>query len=83
VVAGVVAVVVAAALAAVLAVVGAVPVDAPETVPPKSPMSLANAALRSARVSAETLDGVLTVPDVEPLLPKSLMSAVSSATMPR
>ena len=78
-------------MAAVLAVVlelavvatAVVPVDAPETVPPKSPMSLANAAFRLARASAETRDGVFAAPDAVPLSAKSLMSAVSSAARPR
>jgi len=61
----------------------AVPGDATEVVPPKSPMSLANAAFRSASVSAETLDGLFAASEVVPLLPKSLMSAVSSAMRPR
>ena len=73
----------AVVLEPVAGVTAVVPVDAPETVPPKSPMSLANAALRSSRVSAETLDGVLTAAGAVPLLPKSLISAVSSATRPR
>jgi len=60
-----------------------VPVDAPETVPPKSPMSLANAAFRLERESAETLDGGLAALDAVPLLAKSLMSAVNSAARPR
>jgi hypothetical protein len=78
---------VAAVLTVVLEAAGVatalVPVDAPETVLPKSPMSLANAAFRLARVSAETRDGVFAAPDAAPLSPKSLMSAVSSATRPR
>lgn len=87
VVAGVVAGPAGAVLAGVLGSVAGgtavVPVEAPEVVPPKSPISLANAAFKLASVSAETLDGVLAAPDVVPLLPKSLMSAVNSAMMPR
>jgi hypothetical protein len=85
VVAGVVAVPAAAVLAPVLGSVAggtAVVSDAPETVPPKSPMSLANAALRSARVPGETLYALFAVPDALLLSAKSLMSAVSSATRP-
>lgn len=60
-----------------------VPVEATATVPPKSPMSLANEAFRSARDLAETLDFECAASFTALLLPKSWMSAVSSAAKPR
>src|SRR5882757_7104916 len=60
-------------------------VDVPEVVPPKSPISLANAAFKLDSFLDDDCEGVPAAEDVVPaawLLPKSLMSAVSSATMP-
>jgi hypothetical protein len=59
-------------------------VDVPEVVPPRSPISLANAAFKLDSVLDDDCEAVPAVEDVPAawLLPKSLMSAVSSATMP-
>jgi hypothetical protein len=64
--------------------VAEVVVDVAEVVPPKSPISLVNAAFKFDSVFAKR-EGVPAAEDVVPvpwLLPKSLMRAVSSAAMP-
>jgi hypothetical protein len=59
--------------------------DVPDVVPPKSAISLVNAAFKLDRVFDDRFDGVPAAADVVLttwLLLKSWMSAVSSATMP-
>ena len=73
----------AAEVAGGLAVPAAGAVDATAVVPPKSPISLANAAFKSSIASADTRECAPAAPDVVPPLAISLMSAVSSAMIPR
>lgn len=71
--------------AAVAAAAPELVVGAPEVVPPKSPISLVNAAFRLDTVLDDRFEGVPVAADDVPmtwLLLKSLMSAVSSAAMP-
>jgi len=71
--------------AALVAAAPVLVVDAPEVVPPKSPISLVNAAFRLDRELDDEFEGVPVAADDVPmtwLLLKSLMSDVSSAAMP-